>query len=83
MRFMVEISGRNVLLTYEQLEKFSTLLCDAEDMHDAWVGKAHSSNGYIKNIKPFSPLEHLRLHPVSDEKVEAIKFVQKQQEKSE
>ena len=87
MRFVVNVSNRKVLLTYAQLEKLEALLMTAEDWSEKWVGTGKGTTGsndaYIPNIHPFSPLEHLNLNVVSDEQVEAIKFVQKQQEKSE
>ena len=87
MRFKVEISDRTVLLTYEQLEKLSALLCHTESMQTKWIGNGKgttgSGNNYLPIIHPFNPLEQLTINVVSDEQVEAIKFVQKQQEKSE
>jgi len=87
MRFKVKISDHTVLLTSEQLEQLSVLLCNAESMHDKWVGAGKGTTGgnnaYLLTIHPFNPLEQLTINVVSDEQVEAIKFVQKQQEKSE
>jgi hypothetical protein len=86
MRFVVDVSDNKVLLTYDQLEKLSALLCEAESMQDKWVGPnkgtTGSGNAYLTTIQAFNPIEQLDLKPVSDEQVEAIKFVQKQQEKS-
>lgn len=87
MRFVVDVSDNKVLLTYDQLEKLSALLCETEIMQDKWVGPnkgtTGSGNSYLTTIQAFNPIEQLDLKPVSDEQVEAIKFVQKQQEKSE
>lgn len=87
MRFVVDISDHKVLLTYDQLEKLSALLCKTESLHDKWVGAGKGSTGsgnaYLTIIQAFNPIEQLELKVVSDEQVEAIKFVQKQQEKSE
>lgn len=87
MKFTVKISDHTVLLTHDQLEKLSVLLCNAESMHDKWVGAGKGTTGgnnaYLPIIQPYNPLEQLTINVVSDEQVEAIKFVQKQQEKSE
>jgi len=87
MRFKIKISDHTVLLTHDQLEVLSSLLCNAESMHDKWVGSGKgttgSGNNYLPTIQPYNPLEQLTLNVVSDEQVEAIKFVQKQQERSE
>jgi hypothetical protein len=56
-------------------------------MQTKWIGNGKgttgSGNNYLPIIHPFNPLEQLTINVVSDEQVEAIKFVQKQQEKSE
>lgn len=85
MKFVMSINSRKVLLTSEQLEQLAALLGNVETMEDKWVGSGKGTTGsgdsYIPVIYPYNPLEHLNLSLVSDEQVEAIKFVQKQQEK--
>lgn len=86
MKFSVNIGNRKVLMSYEHLEKLESLLTNVEFIDEKWVGSGNgttgSNNGYLLVVEPFSVQEHLSVSIVSDEKVEAIKFVQKQQEKS-
>ncbi len=87
MRFMVQISSRKVLLTHTQLEALSALMDGVEFMDEKWMGTGKgttgSNNSYLPVVETFDVQEHMQVSLVSEEKVEAIKFVQKQQEKSE
>ena len=87
IKFSVQISGRKVLLAHAQLEALSALMEGVEFMDEKWVGTSKGTTGanqsYLPVIEEFDVQNHLSVSVVSEEKVEAIKFVQKQQEKSE
>ena len=84
LNFAVDIAGKQVLLTREQLEVVWDVVHGATVMEDKWVGSGKgtsgSSNEYVPIIKTFEAHKDLAIKAVSQEQIEAIKFVMKQQE---
>lgn len=79
MMFAVKIGDKQVLLDAKQLEKLVTLVDGAAYLHDKWVGTGNGTKGSSKEYRPslegFITHEHLSIAPVSDDFINAIKFI--------
>lgn len=84
MKFLLELGGKPVLLSSEQLDKLWDLVHGAEVMEDKWVGSNKGTTGsskeYMPIIKTFEAHKELPLKMISQEQIDAIKFCMKQQE---
>ena len=84
LKFVVEIASKKVVLDTAQLEKLWDIVHGADVMAEKWVGSGKGTTGsskdYIPIINMFESPKDLSVTIVSQEQIEAIKFVMKQQE---
>lgn len=84
LNFVVEIASKKVVLDAAQLEKLWDIVHGADVMAEKWVGSGKGTTGsskdYIPTINMFEAHKDLSITTVSQEQIEAIKFVMKQQE---
>lgn len=84
LNFVVEIASKKVVLDATQLEKLWDIVHGADVMAEKWVGSGKGTTGsskdYIPIINMFEAHKDLSITTVSQEQIEAIKFVMKQQE---
>lgn len=84
MKFVLDLGGKSVLLSNEQLDKLWDLVHGAEIMDEKWVGSNKGTTGpskdYVPIIKTFEAHKELALKMISQEQIDAIKFCMKQQE---
>ena len=81
MRYQVNISGKNILLTQHQLEILMTAVQDAEQIGEKHVGNGKGSQGYqmayVPVIETKQPHEWLNVLCVADDFVDATKLAMK------
>ena len=84
LKFVVEIASKKVVLDTAQLEKLWDIVHGVDVMAEKWVGSGKGTTGsskdYIPIINMFESPKDLSVTIVSQEQIEAIKFVMKQQE---
>ena len=84
LKFVVEIANKKVVLDTAQLEKLWDIVHGADVMSEKWVGSGKGTTGsskdYLPIISMFEAHKDLSVTTVSQEQIEAIKFVMKQQE---
>lgn len=84
LNFVVEIASKKVVLDAAQLEKLWDVVHGADILIEKWVGSGKGTTGsskeYIPIISMFEAHKDLAVTTVSQEQIEAIKFVMKQQE---
>lgn len=84
LNFVVEIASKKVVLDAAQLEKLWDIVHGADVMSEKWVGSGKGTTGsskdYLPIISMFEAHKDLTITTVSQDQVEAIKFVMKQQE---
>jgi hypothetical protein len=81
MKFQINISGKNIILTQHQLEILLTAVQDAEQLGEKHVGNGQGSQGYQKAYVPIVEVKHshdwLNTLIVSDDYLDAIKLTMK------
>jgi len=81
MRYQVNVSGKNILLTQHQLEILMTAVQDAEQIGEKHVGTGKGSQGYqmayVPTIEAKQPHEWLSCLCVADDFVDATKLAMK------
>jgi len=79
MKFKVEISGTNVILSYEQLDLLAQALSGSERVEEKWVGDRSGPNksNYVRLIRPYLPGDLLRAQCVTDDEYGALSLVTK------
>jgi hypothetical protein len=81
MRYLVNVSGKNLALTPHQLEILMTAVADAEQMDQKHVGKNLGSQGYdnayMPTIESKQPHEWLQVNVAADDFIDAIKLTMK------
>lgn len=84
LNFVLEISGKKVVLDMGKLEVLWDTLHGAEVLDQKWVGTgkgtAGSNNEYQPLIGMFEAHKDLTVSAISQEQIDAIKFCMKQQE---
>ena len=84
LKFVVEIASKKVVLGSSELERLWDIVHGADVVADKWVGSGKGTTGsskdYIPIINMFESPKDLSVTIVSQEQIEAIKFVMKQQE---
>lgn len=84
LNFVVEIASKRVVLDAAKLEKLWDIVHGADVMSEKWVGSGKGTTGsskdYLPIISMFEAHKDLTITTVSQDQVEAIKFVMKQQE---
>jgi len=85
MQFAIELVGKKLLLDSEKLSALFALVDGCATMDQRFVGGKQGScgynNDYIPIIGTFNANEELRPNVYTDEQIEAIRFIQSQQEK--
>ena len=81
MKYMIDVSGRKVLLTLEQLNSFIEVMDGAEFLTEKYVGnnagtQGHNNN-YIPVIESKAPHEWLNASIMTDHFCETIKLTMK------
>lgn len=81
MRYQINVSGKNILLTNHQLEILMTAVQDAEQLGERHVGNGKGSQGYqnayVPTIETKQPHEWLSVLCVADDFVDATKLSMK------
>ena len=81
MRYQINVSGKNILLTQHQLEILMTAVQDADMMDQKHVGKNQGSQGYdnayVPTIETKQPHEWLTVTCVAEDFVDATKLAMK------
>lgn len=84
LKFVVEIAGKKVVLDAAKLEVLWDIVHGADVMDNKWVGSGKGTTGsskdFIPIIKTYEAHTDLAVTTVSQEQIEAIKFVTKHQE---
>lgn len=81
MRYLINISGKNLVLTEPQLALLMTAVQDADLMDQKHVGKNLGSQGYdnayIPTIEHKQTHEWLQVNVMPDDYIDAIKLTMK------
>ena len=81
MRYLINVSGKNLALTQQQLEILMTAVSDAEQLDQKHVGKNLGSQGYdnayMPTVESKRTHEWLQVNVVADDFIEAIKLTMK------
>lgn len=81
MKFIIQISGRQVALDSDQLNAVVEALRDAEFIDNHFVGKDKGDTGYdkqyVRRIQPFDVVEHLPLQAIPDDLLDTLRFATK------
>lgn len=84
LNFVVEIASKKVVLDAAKLEVLWDIVHGADTLAEKWVGSGKGTTGsskeYVPIINIFEAHKDLTITTVSQDQVEAIKFVMKQQE---
>lgn len=84
LKFVIDVCGKRVVLTADQLSVIWDTLQGCEVMENKWVGSGKGTTGsskdYLPIIKTFEAHESLTTVAVSDDYIESVKLVQKQLE---
>lgn len=79
MKVILQIQGRQVLFTTEQLSSIVNILRDAEFVDNVHVGKGKGEIGYDKqytrHIRPFDVVEHLTVQVMPDDLLDTLRLV--------
>lgn len=86
LNFVISVGSQKAILNNDQLDALVKVLLGCEVIQERWVGSGKgnkgSGNEYLQVIAPFQLDDgDLNLRLMSQEQIDAIKFVQKQQEK--
>lgn len=78
MKFIIQISGRQVALDSDQLNAVVEALRDAEFIDNHFVGKDKGDTGYdkqyVRRIQPFDVVEHLPLQAMPDDLLDTLRL---------
>jgi hypothetical protein len=81
MKFIVNVDGTQVVLSYEQMHELSKVFANCEKLIDHTVGKdqgTHGYNmGYIHHVRPFNVTEDFKMKMMDDDAYGAAKLVTK------
>lgn len=81
MRYLINISGKNLALTEHQLSLLMTAVQDADVMDQKHVGAKKGSQGYgkayIPTVESLQPHEWLQVAVMPDDYIDAIKLTMK------
>lgn len=81
MKFQLNISGKQIILTQHQLAILLTAVQDAEQLGEKHVGNHQGSQGYNNAYVPLvevkQPHDWLQVHIVADDFIDAIKLTMK------
>ena len=81
MRYLINISGKTLLMTQHQLEILMTAVQDAELLGETHVGNGKGSQGYqnayVPTIETKQPHDWLSVGCVADDFVDATKLATK------
>lgn len=84
LNFVVEIANKKVVLDAAKLEVLWDIVHGADVLENKWVGTGKGTTGsskdYIPIIKSYEAQTDLSITTISQEQINAIKFVMKQQE---
>ena len=78
MKFKIQISGKDVFVSAEQLEHLLEIVSSTECVVPEWVGSGKGTNGtnYLNCIRPCD-MSTITVQPILDEVLDTLRFATK------